>query len=68
MLSVTLALGVAGALGLAFESTRWLGVLCAALLGLLHPVPFLVLLLLAAGAVWFFNRRRSKNGLPRLPE
>ena len=66
MLSVTLALGVAGALGLAFESTRWLGVLCAALLGLLHPVPFLVLLLLAAGV--FLFRRRSKSGLPRLLE
>jgi ABC-type nitrate/sulfonate/bicarbonate transport system permease component len=59
MLSVTLALGVAGALGLAFESTRWLGVLCAALLGLLHPVPFLVLLPIAAGAFLFFQRRRS---------
>ena len=58
MLSVTLALGVAGALGLAFESTRWLGVLCAALLGLLHPVPFLVLLPTAAG-VFLFIRRRS---------
>jgi ABC-type nitrate/sulfonate/bicarbonate transport system permease component len=57
MLSVTLALGVAGALGLAFESTRWLGVLCAALLGLLHPVPFLVLLPTAAGV--FLFRRRS---------
>ena len=59
MLSVTLALAVAGALGLAFESTRWLGVLCAALLGLLHPVPFLVLLLFAAGAFLFIQRRRS---------
>jgi hypothetical protein len=66
MLSVTLALGVAGALGLAFESTRWLGlalarlsVLCAALLALLHPVPFLVLLPIAAGAFLFFQRRRS---------
>ena len=59
MLSVTLALGVAGALGLAFESTRWLGVLCAALLALLHPVPFLVLLLISAGAFLFIQRRRS---------
>jgi hypothetical protein len=52
-------LGVAAALGLAFESTRWLGVLCAALLGLLHPVPFLVLLLISAGAFLFIQRRRS---------
>lgn len=58
MLSVTLALGVAGSLGLAFESTRWLGVLCAALLGLLHPVPLLVLLPTAVG-VFLFIRRRS---------
>ena len=66
MLSVTLALGVAGALGLAFESTRWLGlalaalsVLCAALLGLLHPVPFPVLRTLAPGVFLFLQPRRS---------
>lgn len=47
MLSLTLALGVATALGLLFDSTRWLGVAGAALLCLLHPAGFFLLLLLA---------------------
>lgn len=56
MLSLTFALAVACALGLAFESTRWLGVACAALLGWRFPVPTVVLLLLAAGLAVLFNR------------
>jgi hypothetical protein len=54
--SMTFALGVACVLGLAFDSTRPLGVACAALLGLRFPVPFF-LFLLAAGTLFYLHRR-----------
>lgn len=59
MLTLTFALGAAAVLGLAFESTRSLGVLFAALFGWLHPFLFLVLLLIAAGAYLIVQQRRD---------
>ena len=62
---LTLVLGVAGALGLAFGLTRRLGsplaalpVLCVAL-ALARSFPFPVLAALALGAFLFIQRRRS---------
>lgn len=55
MLSLTLAVSVATALGLLFDSTRWLGVAGAALLCLLHPAGFFLLLLVAGVGLCFFH-------------
>ena len=56
---MTFALCIAAVLGLAFESTRWLGVLCSYLLALRYPFPFLVLLLISAGAYLYVHQRRD---------
>lgn len=55
MASVTLALIVVAVVALAVPSTRWLGVLALALLVVLHPVPFVLLLPLAVGAYMYLR-------------
>lgn len=60
MASLTLALVVVCAVGLAVESTRWLGVLCLALLIVLHPVLFTLLAFAAGGAYLFIQSRRNR--------
>ena len=61
MASLTLALVVICAAGLSTSSTRWLGLLCLAVLVAMFPVMFLVLSLMAAGAFLFhlFIKRRN---------
>jgi len=58
MTSVCFALVLAAALGLAFETTRWMGVLAAVLLCVLVPQVVVALLALAAIAFLFFNHWR----------
>jgi hypothetical protein len=68
MLSLTLALVLASALGLLFDTTRWLGIFGVAALCFLFPLFVCSALGAAAVGFLFLNRRRSRNGLPRLPE
>lgn len=68
MIGVTLVLVVATLLGLAFDTTKWIGVAGVALLFYLHPLLFTVLFVL--GGVAFFliryHKRRKCHALPRL--
>ncbi len=68
MLAIVAALIVATLLCLAFDSTRWLGVVGVVLLFYLHPLLLVVLLVLAvvASLATYFYLRRSKNDVPRL--
>lgn len=58
MASVCFALVLAAALGLAFETTRWMGVLAAVLLCVLVPKVAVALLALAAIVFVLFNHWR----------
>jgi hypothetical protein len=53
MIAIASALVAAGVMGVLFESTRWLGILCIAVLTFLFPVP-LMTILLVAGVVFIF--------------
>ncbi len=59
MASLTLALIVVCVVSLAADSTRWLGVLALALLVVVRPVLFAAMLVIAAGAYLYFQRRRD---------
>jgi hypothetical protein len=56
MLSVTLALVVVAGLGMAFPSTRNIGLLSTALLCFIYPV-FVIVLILIGGSVYFYQNR-----------
>lgn len=53
MLAIASALAAAAVLGLVFESTRWIGIVCAGLLIYVFPISTLTILAIA-GAVYFF--------------
>jgi hypothetical protein len=58
MLSMTLAVVVVAVLGMAFSSTRNVGLLATALLCFMYPVLVIVLVLMGGGV--FIYQRRSK--------
>jgi hypothetical protein len=60
MASLTLALIVVCVVGLAVETTRWLGVLALALLVVLFPIPMALLSLIGGAAYLYFHRRRNR--------
>lgn len=57
MLSVTLALITAAAIGLYFSNTRTIGIAALAVLAALYPYPALVLALIGVGAFFLFKNR-----------
>jgi hypothetical protein len=66
LLEVTVALVVAAALGLAFESARWVGAVGMLLLIFIHPWACLALSIAGSVAVYFirFHKRRTYDALP----
>ena len=44
MFAIVLALATAGVMGIFFQSTRWIGILCIAALTFLFPAPLLIAL------------------------
>ena len=55
MFAIVLALATAGVMGIFFQSTRWIGILCIAALTFLFPGPVLVTLLIGL-ALFIFIR------------
>lgn len=60
MASLNLALVVVCVVALIVESTRWIGVLCLALLIVLHPILTTALLLIAGGVTLYLNFWRDR--------
>lgn len=54
MIAITSALLTASVLGALFDSTRWIGLVCLALLAALFPFTSLAILLLA-GVIFIFT-------------
>lgn len=57
MIAFTSALITASLFGLLFPTTRWFSVVCIAILVYLYPLVSLLLILLAAVAVYFIRFR-----------
>lgn len=59
MPSLVLALLAGTCLALVFDSTRWLGVLGAAVLAVLYPVPFTIVATVVTVALLYFHHFRG---------